>query len=437
MNLLALYDALLPHLPASRTKDIKTAIRLLAKALGFPDPQHCPPEAYTKSLPIIYRLAEQQLTGKGPHTIRNVKNNLSTVFRLADQHKLLALLPLAPERRLRFVDFLNRPGRPGGSASQQTGYYLRSHSWPPFLTADFQAYVTWSTAPLIEGRPATWRKSLSTMELYRHHCEAFFGYLHNVRHLTSLTFDQLFEWSLLQDFVSWHVNDLHQRTTVTIRHFLRWCLVLTRQYRPNPTLHEQLRELVKNLPAPPTTYNKTDVWVPLATLEEVGKALWPRKPPADIGSGGIRTATQAGLSLMLRLWCRRPYRQRNMREMLLEKNLYRNADGKWMIRFVGDELKVAKRHGLVNTFLLPFPEDLLPTLEAYLTVWRPLLPSHRHYQNVFLTRNNLYNLNILGGLSVGPSMRTRARLSIPTSSAPSGPRNISWKRATTAAPPSC
>ncbi len=317
MNLLTFYETLTPHLPASRAKDLKTAIRTLAKALGCNDPQHCPPEAYTKPLPVIYRLVEQQLSGKGPHSIRNAKNNLSTLFRLADQHKLLPLLPATPERRLRFTDFLLRTPRPGGRCSQRTGYYLRGQSWPSALTAGFQAYVTWATAPLIEGRPAAWRKSLSTMELYRHHCEAFFGYLHHIRHLSPLTFEQLFEWPLLQSFVSWHVNDLHQRPTVTIRHFLRWCLVLTQQYRPNPTLHQQLQELGKNLPAPLPTYNKSDVWVPLATLEEVGKALWPRKAPADIGSSGLRTATQAGLSLMLRLWCRRPYRQRNMREMRL------------------------------------------------------------------------------------------------------------------------
>ncbi len=36
-----------------------------------------------------------------------------------------------------------------------------------------------------------------------------------------------------------------------------------------------------------------------------------------------------------------------------------------MIRFTGAELKVAKRRGLVNTFLPPFPEDLVPILETY------------------------------------------------------------------------
>src|SRR5215813_3158775 len=145
MNLFTLYETLTPHLPASRTKDIKTAIRILARALGYTDPQHCPPEAYTKSLPVLYRMVEQQLTGKGPHTIRNVKNNLSTVFRLAAQHKLLAFLPAAPERRLRFTDFLKRTPRPGGKCAQRTGYYLRAPCWPPTLTAGFQEYVTWAT----------------------------------------------------------------------------------------------------------------------------------------------------------------------------------------------------------------------------------------------------------------------------------------------------
>ena len=62
-----------------------------------------------------------------------------------------------------------------------------------------------------------------------------------------------------------------------------------------------------------------------------------------------------GLSLMLRLWTFIPYRQRNMREMQLGKNLYQDAHGIWRIVFRGDELKVASKQGRPNVFDLPFP----------------------------------------------------------------------------------
>ena len=96
---------------------------------------------------------------------------------------------------------------------------------------------------------------------------------------------------------------------------------------------------------------------------------------------------------MLRLWCRRPYRQRNMREMLLGENLYRNGDGQWMIRFHGAQLKVGKRRGNENEFLLPFPDELTSMLEAYLEKYRPVLflKGRSKHQLVFLnTRGNPY-----------------------------------------------
>jgi site-specific recombinase XerD len=90
---------------------------------------------------------------------------------------------------------------------------------------------------------------------------------------------------------------------------------------------------------------------------------------------------------MLRLWTFIPYRQRNMREMQRHTNLLQD-EGIWKIRFVGEQLKVAKKQGQVNHFELPFPPDLVPALETYLTTWRPILSaaSHHQFSNVFLTR---------------------------------------------------
>ena len=80
-------------------------------------------------------------------------------------------------------------------------------------------------------------------------------------------------------------------------------------------------------------------------------------------------------SLIIRLLIRLPMRQRCIREMELEQNLYQDHSGTWQIRFVGAELKVASRRGQTNRYEFPFPRDLISLSEEWLKDWRPKLAS--------------------------------------------------------------
>ena len=68
---------------------------------------------------------------------------------------------------------------------------------------------------------------------------------------------------------------------------------------------------------------------------------------------------------IMKLMIARPFRQRNIREMKLDKNLYRGSDGKWLLKFQGPEMKAGN---LVNYH---FPGDLVEMLEEYLNIYRP------------------------------------------------------------------
>src|SRR5215475_5078217 len=86
-----LYTQLAPHFPAPRRKDVKTAMKVYAQALGAADPQACPAALYQAPLPTVYRCIDAYLQpqGKSVHTLRNIKNNLSRLFRLAEHEVLL------------------------------------------------------------------------------------------------------------------------------------------------------------------------------------------------------------------------------------------------------------------------------------------------------------------------------------------------------------
>ena len=392
MLLAQLHDQLAPAFPSYARKDLQTAVRVLAQALHAPDPHHCPLEHYHQPLPTLYRLVEDYLMaqGKSPHTIRNTKNNLSRFFRLAEHQQLFSPAPVSLTPR---YDPLHKPSRSGAFHIQKHGTYLRYPQWPLNLQQAFTAFQTWATAPVIAGRPANLRKRLTTLNDYKMLLEGYFGYLYHTAHL-SPTFDHLFDLDLVTAYVQWHVNDCHQRVTRTIRDFLTLLLALTRQYRPMPEFRAQLATLKKTLPVPPPTYNKADAWVSLATLEEIARSLWPRKKPTDFPTHnshypGLRSAVQASISLMLRLWTYIPYRQRNMREMQLGDHLHKDPQGTWRLTFRGEELKVATKRGRPNVFDLPFPEKLVPLLEDYLAIWRPLLLAKASHpdNHVFLTQH--------------------------------------------------
>jgi hypothetical protein len=91
----------------------------------------------------------------------------------------------------------------------------------------------------------------------------------------------------------------------------------------------------------------------------------------------------AGLSVIFQLWEYIPYRSRNMREMQLDTNLYRRH-GQWHLRFVGEQLKIGYKNGRLNEFDLPIPPRVVPYLETYLEVWRPLLLTHSADPNPYV-----------------------------------------------------
>ena len=393
MTLADLHTQLAPSFPIHARKDLKTAVRVLAYALECPDPDHCALDQYNRPLPILYTRVEQLLLSqeKKAHTIRNIKNHLSRLFRLAEAQHLFSLVPVQLQPR---YDIHQRPPRPGASYAKQQQTSLPFRAWPSPLQHEFLVFQTWATAPLVHGRPARFRKRQVTMDDYRAVLETYFGYLHHTLQLTP-TFDHLFDIDLVTRYVHWHVNERHHKPTVTIRAFLDRIATFARQYRPLPDFVAQVVALKKMLPQPPPALNKADAWVSLATLDEIGRAIWPRKHrPSDYSPTnkrpGLFSATQAGYSLMLRLWTYIPYRQRNIREMKLDTNLHRDTHGKWRITFRGDELKVGSKRGHTNIFDLPFPENLVPVLEDYLTIWRPVLldrsPTSHHEPHVFLSK---------------------------------------------------
>src|SRR5690242_9642628 len=122
MLLSELHEQLAPTFPAYARKDLQTAIRVLAQALDCADPQHCSLDDLNRPLATLYQMVETYLSSqnKSAHTIRNTKNNLSRLFRLADAQHLFPLTscPATPHH-----NFYTRTRRLGNHVTYQNGTF--------------------------------------------------------------------------------------------------------------------------------------------------------------------------------------------------------------------------------------------------------------------------------------------------------------------------
>jgi hypothetical protein len=373
-------------IPPSRLKDLKTAVRYLARASGAASPDLIP---HAETLARHYRTTVQSYFASmtpqpSPHTIRNVLNNLSFLFRRAYSLGLIATFTHRPERTRR--DAIAEADRTSPYKRRKPGdkYACPFHEWPEAIQKEWTRY---SESKKFEIR-------LPTQEKYQRCLSEFIGYSRRMEALPISSWDDLFDLHRLAGFLQWHAERCHV-SPITIRGlFLAKELKTFARHYQRPEL-PALVTFIKKLPTPEPMHDKqnSDHCITLQELEDVGLSLLkdartPPKTPVNASHQypGTQKATRHQMGLILRLLVRVPLRNRNIREMQLNRNLYKDQHGIWQLRFHGDELKVRARRGRINEFRLPFPTDLLPHLEEFLATQRPVLSQNNQETHVFINR---------------------------------------------------
>jgi hypothetical protein len=203
--------------------------------------------------------------------------------------------------------------------------------------------------------------------------------------------DELFSVDRLDAFVTWHGERIGVRYSTHAEMVVEHLIFIAVHFK-HPQV-QALKDYQRTLRPPEPMHNKHDLplnrddleRVALGELQDARKAFVAHQ---DKKHPGLQRASQHRRALMLRLLLRIPLRQRNIREMQLDRNLYQNAQGHWWLSFRGDELKVGQRNGKINEFTLDltryFP-DLTDHFEEYLSVFRPRFPNASTSPYVFLT----------------------------------------------------
>jgi len=262
-------------------------------------------------------------------------------------------------------------------------YGLPRTRWNDVLKAEMAAYQDWRTKPYdptrakrLQQRPVSVEKSLPEFENY-------FGYLVNIYtpklEAANLRMMLVANSKLVRDYCLWHIASRTGSPSRYMQKTLGDFYRIARYYLKDvsPAEWAAIDDLRKSF-SPDVKRDKLEAWNSLSAIDQVGMMEYPGitelayvPPTSDYQRSMI--AIRAQRSLLIRLLVRRPFRNRNIREMKINRNL-RYENGHWLIEFRGDELKVGRVHGRMNFYRILFPDDLVAQLEEFLTVWRPILP---------------------------------------------------------------
>jgi integrase len=179
-----------------------------------------------------------------------------------------------------------------------------------------------------------------------------------------------------------------------------------------------LNALRKTLKPPAPLHAKRFHWVTLGQLDAIADACLtegrqPYLTHPTTRSPGAQRAVRFQRGLILKLLVRVPLRQRNVREVQLDKHLYKDHEG-WHLEFSGDDLKIGHRGEMVNTYeinLSDYCPEWTVLLEEWLAVHRPKLPNAAASRFVFLTMYGKPHIGktLHADLSSAVAMRTGKR----------------------------
>jgi hypothetical protein len=412
-------------LKPTRVKDIRTALKRLALALGYPDADRAVvDDAYRDAAGWLKALSAHFATLKdaglpvSASSQKATRNHLRHVFRAAVEQGLLRT-PVPPRllkkpRRKEFVAQQSRttPYQETYRNQRDKPYSLPEAQWPQEITdawRDYRARVVFT-------------RSLrqTTLDNYAKCFRHYFGYVKNIAG-KSPVWEDLFDVTRVVAFVQWHAARLGKEHNS--RHGRMMVAIITAMARvlKHPS-HEQLATYARTLRNPKATHIKSNHQVSLDVLDEVADAYIAEgreplatpfnRPGVHIGSNRAGRF-QAGL--ILKLITRVPIRPRNVREMQFHRNLAQDpTTGHWHLTFSGEELKISHRGQEVNVYTIDLTKHC-PEWTALLEEWRdthrPKLKNADVSQLVFLnqlgkpfTPSTLY-----ASLAAFVSMRTGQR----------------------------
>ena len=374
-------------LPASRAKDFKTALQKLATAYET-DVDHL--DISMIESVCVDRLRSwfaQSSPTPSAHTQRNTIQNVKQLYRLLHEGRLLKNTIPPTTRRMGHrharVDAAKTSPYRHHTTAQLSSYVIPVTEWPPAFQ---QAWERYSASRAFDIRQITLR-------VQQEQIASYISYGLTVEKPPIASWGDLFDTARLLRFLTWHAKRIGAKRVSPRGLSVAQLIGTIASHEQHPDAAD-IKRFVRKLPVPEPMHNKQS---PLHTisfkeLEDLGLTLLaeshrrlPNPRTCQNTHMGLQRAGQHQTALLLRFMWRVPLRSRSIREMQRSTNLYQDQQGRWFLKYLGDQLKVSERGGRLNTFHVPWPEELIEHLEEYLQVFRPVFPNAATDQHVFLT----------------------------------------------------
>jgi hypothetical protein len=414
-----------------------TSLRYLAAAYdGTPDRVPLTPEVEATYEPHMRAYLTAQ--GKGYYVIRNavqeVKQFLAAFHALHQTDPIPVVaspapdVPTPPYARVAARDMCDTSPYKHQAWLTKSPYRLHPARWPADIRAHVETYRQMRRASL---RASTLGNHLRDLDCYVSYLsltgEQRLDYLHPdarkklglkkyhddlqaiVTAPASPSWDALFTLGCLESFITWNAWRVQTPAEAKVKErppskpsALGVSLAHTLSYVANAFTRDEATALDRyrrELPQPRKIHNKQADYhrFEFAELEHVAhglireaRAMHPNIYGGTKNPGGsIAIRFQTGVLLMLG-W-RHPCRARNWCEALFDANdpnqgNLRKVNGRWHFHFEGAELKVGSRRGQANVYDFTVDPEVVPYLEEWLKVWRPMLPHAAEDRHVFLGR---------------------------------------------------
>ena len=265
-------------------------------------------------------------------------------------------------------------------------------SWPTRFAAEWQDYRAWKTKPVLseaEG-PAYRRTRCRARTIDDAHLSSinpYVGFLVRERRMAGFGLVDACSSELFRSFINWHLTQdadggyIFLKGASAVLATLSQYLVATGQLpepasgkKPWDSFYDLGREVMRLGAERGEITAASDIghWKP-ADLHQLGLQGWDLFPLQNKMTGARAQATavfnRKRSALFFYLACETPMRARNWLEMRWHKNMLRTENGRWQVRFVGEELKIGRRGYATNVYEHTYSEPASRMIDR----WREVL----------------------------------------------------------------
>lgn len=404
----------------SRLRHVRSSINRYAKALGCNSPAQCEEKQFALGKDEREQIIKEMMGDQASfYALRNAKNDISFLLNQAEKLGLIKKISDKPSRQSQKEKLRRRKltsNLPAKISADRTGFHrihygLPIENWETKLRDEYENWKKWVSGEAEKNGVKAFNEP-ATIETKTQKMEAYFGYLKNIRQITDLDFEMLFDVEsssntategsnfthlrkeinvgLLEEFMLWHLernnNAISHQARVTLgvansvvkNFYLAKARAERRSWDASNYLQivkelNRLRELLKKNQEPDRSTKKANYTQD--ELFQAAKKEFPSSSALSPSQPGTILANRAGRALAIMLLIYHPkLRNKNLRELQINSSILKNEKGQWIVKILPTEQKNnLGRKGKLKGFESVLVPSITNFLEKYLDQWHPQL----------------------------------------------------------------